>query len=246
LNLLINFIRFHSKFITMSKPVIKIDIVSDVVCPWCYIGKRRIEKAMKELNAEFDFDVSYLPFELNPQTPKEGFNQKEYLIRKFGSEEKYNQIISHVTSAAAEEGLQFNFDKQSISPNTRDAHRVILYAKKEGKQLQVKEAFMSAYFELGIDLTKKENLIAVASSTGLDAARVDSFLDSQEGLQEVIQMEQQNHQRGVSGVPFYIINNQYGISGAQPSGVFVNALKKIGSEVITTDGEACETDRQNC
>ncbi len=86
----------------------------------------------------------------------------------------------------------------------------------------------------------------MASSTGLDAARVDSFLDSQEGLQEVIQMEQQNHQRGVSGVPFYIINNQYGISGAQPSDVFVNALKKIGSEVITTDREACETDGKNC
>jgi len=230
----------------MSKPVIKIDIVSDVVCPWCYIGKRRIEKAIKALEAEFDFDVIYLPFELNPQTPKEGFNQKEYLVKKFGSEEKYNQITSHVTSVAAEEGLQFNFDKQNISPNTNDAHRVIWFAKKEGKQLQVKEAFMSAYFDQGIDLTRKENIIAVASSTGMNAARVASLLDSQEGILEVNQLEQQNHQRGISGVPFYIINNQYGISGAQPSDVFVNALKQIGSEITTTEGEACETDRQNC
>ncbi|MEY4929902.1 MAG: hypothetical protein RI909_626, partial [Bacteroidota bacterium] len=129
------------------KPVIKVDIVSDVVCPWCFIGKRRIEKAMNILQDEFDFEVSYLPFELNPQTPQEGFNQKEYLAQKFGSEEKYHQITNHVTQVAAQEGLQFDFEKQRISPNTKDAHRVIWFAKKEGKQLAVKEAFMKAYFE---------------------------------------------------------------------------------------------------
>lgn len=230
----------------MTKPVIKVDIVSDVVCPWCFIGKRRIEKAMKALNDEFDFEVSYLPFELNPQTPKEGFDQKEYLTKKFGSEEKYNQIISHVTSVAAEEGLQFHFDKQLVSPNTKDAHRVIWFAKKEGKQLEAKEAFMKAYFEQGVDLTKKENIVAVASSVGLDATRVISLLDSEEGLGEVNELEQLNHQRGVSGVPFYIINNQYGISGAQPSDVFIQALKQIGTEVATTEGEACDVESKNC
>jgi predicted DsbA family dithiol-disulfide isomerase len=231
---------------SMTKPVIKVDIVSDVVCPWCYIGKRRIEKAMTALTNEFDFEVNYLPFELNPQTPKEGFNQKEYLTKKFGSEEKYNQITSHVTNVAAGEGLQFNFDKQRISPNTKDAHRVIWLAKKEGKQLEAKEAFMKAYFEQGVDLTKKENIISVASSIGLDAARVVSFLDSQEGLQEVNELEQLNHQRGVSGVPFYIINNQYGISGAQPADVFIQALKQIGTEVATAEGEACDVESKNC
>jgi len=231
---------------SMTKPVIKVDIVSDVVCPWCFIGKRRIEKAMTALNHEFDFEVSYLPFELNPQTPKEGFNQKEYLAKKFGSEEKYDQITSHVTSVAAGEGLQFNFDKQLISPNTKDAHRVIWFAKKEGKQFEAKEAFMKAYFEQGVDLTKKENIVAVASSVGLDAARVISLLDSQEGLQEVNELEQLNYQRGVSGVPFYIINNQYGISGAQPSDVFIQALKQIGTEVATVEGEACDVESKDC
>jgi predicted DsbA family dithiol-disulfide isomerase len=101
------------------KPKITIDIVSDVVCPWCYIGKRRIEKAMTELSDQFEFQVSYLPFELNPQTPKEGFNQKEYLTKKFGSEEKYNQITSHVASVAAEEGLKFDFSKQIVSQHPR-------------------------------------------------------------------------------------------------------------------------------
>ena len=229
----------------MSKPVIKVDIVSDVVCPWCFIGKRRIEKAMMALDHEFDFDVSYLPFQLNPQTPQEGFNQKEYLSKKFGGYEKYDEITRHVTRVAAEEGLQFNFDKQLVSPNTKDAHRVIWFAKKEGKQLAVIEAFMKAYFEQGVDLTKKENMVAVAASAGLDATRVASLLDSQEGKQEVNQMEQLNHQRGVSGVPFYIINNQYGISGAQPSDVFIQALKEIGTAVTTTEGEACDVDGTN-
>lgn len=228
------------------KSVIKIDIVSDVVCPWCYIGKRRIEHAMKLLENDFNFDVSYLPFELNPHTPSEGFNQREHLIRKFGGEEKYNQIASHVTRVAAEEGLQFHFDKQQISPNTSNLHRVIWFAKKEGKQAEVKEAFMKAYFEQGVDLTSSENIIAVAASAGLDAARVNTLLNSQEGLEEVNHLEQLNYQRGVSGVPFYIVNNQYAISGAQPSDVFVKALKQIGTELNMLQGETCDVDKENC
>jgi predicted DsbA family dithiol-disulfide isomerase len=228
------------------KPVIKIDIVSDVVCPWCYIGKRRLEKAMTLLGNEFNFDVSYLPFELNPQTPKEGFDQKEYLSRKFGGEERYHQITEHVTTVALQEGLHFDFDKQLIAPNTKDLHRVIWFAKKEGKQLPVKETFMKAYFEDGVDLTRKENIIAVASSTGLDSVRIASLLDSNEGLPEVTQLVQQNHQRGVSGVPFYIINNQYGISGAQLPPVFIQALKQIGTEATLSESEACQVDGKNC
>jgi predicted DsbA family dithiol-disulfide isomerase len=230
----------------MSKPKIKIDIASDVVCPWCYIGKRRIEKAMTELSDQFEFDVSYLPFELNPQTPKEGFNQKEYLTKKFGSEEKYNQITSHVASVAAEEGLKFDFSKQKVSPNTRDAHRILLFAKQEGKQLAAKEAFMKAYFEDGVDLTKKENLLAISEQVGLKTQRIAALLDSDEGLAEVIMSEQANHQRGISGVPYYIINNQYGISGAQSSEVFVQALTQIGNQPVTTEGEACAVDGSDC
>lgn len=228
----------------MTKPAIKIDIVSDVVCPWCFIGKRRIEKAMSVLQDQFDFDLNYLPFELNPQTPKEGFNQKDYLIKKFGGEEKYNQVTNHVVKVASDEGLQFDFNKQKVSPNTKDAHRIIWFAGKEGKQHEVKEALMKAYFEEGVDLTRKENLVAVASSTGLDSTRLVLLLDSEEGLNEVNELEQINYQRGVNGVPFYIINNQYGISGAQPSEVFIQALQQIGKEV--SEAEVCDTDSKNC
>lgn len=223
---------------------IKIDIVSDVVCPWCYIGKRRIEKAIDQLNDKYEFEVSYLPFELNPTVPPAGLNQKEYLIKKFGSESKYNQITNHVTSVAAGEGLKFDFASQAVAPNTRDAHRIIWLAKQTGNQLAVKEAFMKAYFEDGVDLSKPENLISIAVACGLSEARVTALLNSDEGLQEVETMEQLNQQRGVSGVPFYIINDQHGISGAQPTDSFIQALTQIGSEVESAN--ACDVETKEC
>ncbi len=230
----------------MTKSKIKIDIASDVVCPWCYIGKRRIEKAMTQLSDQFEFEVAYLPFELNPSTPPEGFNQKEYLTKKFGSAEKYNQITNHVASVAAGEGLKFDFSKQKKSPNTRDAHRIIWFAKQEGKQLAAKEAFMKAYFEEGIDLTKQENLLAISEQVGLNPKRIAELLNSDEGLAEVITREQVNQQRGISGVPYYIINDQYGISGAQAAEVFVQALTQIGNQPVTAEGEACDVDGSDC
>ncbi len=164
----------------MNKTVIKIDVVSDVVCPWCYIGKRRLEKAIDQLKNDFDFEVNYHPFELNPDMPIEGKNQKEYLVDKFGGEEKYNQIRNHITGVAAQEGLKFDFNSQKISPNTLDSHRLIAYARYEGKQHQMKEALMSAYFEKGIDLTKTQNLIAVANELGMDSKATGLFLNSDE------------------------------------------------------------------
>ena len=215
----------------MNKVKIRIDVVSDVVCPWCYIGKRRLEKAMVQLSPQFDFEVEYQPFELNPDMPKKGRNQKEYLSTKFGGAERYHQITDNVTRIAAEEGLKVDFNRQNISPNTREAHRVIWLAKQEGKSIAVKEALMKAYFEDGIDLTSKENLITIALKAGLDEKKVNSLLDSEDGLAEVLYAEQLNSQRGISGVPFFIINNQFGISGAQPTEVFVKALTQIGTGV---------------
>ena len=213
----------------MNKTTIKIDVVSDVVCPWCYIGKRRLEKAMQELAAQFDFEVDHLPFELNPDTPKEGRNQKEYLTDKFGGAARYQQITDHVTKIAAEEGLQFDYTRQTTSPNTREAHRLIWLGRQEGKSMVVNEALMRAYFEEGIDLSVKENLIGIAVKAGLNEKRVNELLDSEEGLAEVLFAEQLNHQRGISGVPFFIVNNQFGISGAQPVEVFVKALTQIAA-----------------
>jgi predicted DsbA family dithiol-disulfide isomerase len=229
----------------MTKPTIKIDVVSDVVCPWCYIGKRRLEKAIAEVSDQIDVEIEYLPFELNPDMPAGGRNQKEYLTKKFGSETKYLQIVNHVTEVAKQEGLQFDFKKQNISPNTRNAHRLIWFAKNHGKQIEMKEAVMKAYFEDGIDLTKTESLISIATHVGLDAEKTKMFLSSAEGIAEVTTEEMLNAQRGITGVPFYIINNQYGVSGAQPSEVFIKALLEISSEDIV-EGETCDAESKDC
>jgi predicted DsbA family dithiol-disulfide isomerase len=227
----------------MNKHKIKIDVISDVVCPWCYIGKRRLEKAIASLPAHLEVEVAFQPFELNPDMPATGANQRQYLSAKFGSEDRYHQITAHVTRVAAEEGLHFDFARQAVAPNTFDAHRLIWLAEREGVQAAVKEALMSAYFEQGVDLSKKENLLAVVTAAGLDGAKAAQLLASDEGTQAVRQLEQLNYQRKISGVPFYIINNKYGVSGAQPAEVFVQALTQVGQE-MATQGEACDIDER--
>lgn len=213
---------------------ITIDVVSDVVCPWCYIGKRRLEKAIELLKNEFELAINYLPFELNPNMPKEGRNQKEYLTTKFGSEERYVQLTENVSKIAAEEGLRFDYKRQQVSPNTRDAHRLIWLAGKEGHEQQVVEALMKAYFEEGADLTSNANLLDIVSRAGLNRVKAEALLNSEDGLVEVEYLEQLNHQRGISGVPFYIINKKYGISGAQIPSTIVKTIKEISLE--TTEG----------
>lgn len=212
---------------------ISIDVVSDVVCPWCYIGKRRLEKALTRLPENIEVDVAFLPFELNPEIPGSGSDHKAYLAKKFGSKERYDQLTAHVVGVAAGEGLKFDFEKQSVMPNTLDSHRLIQYAKRSGNQAAIKEALMKAYFEQGIDLSKQENLLNIAEQNGLDRKETQSFLASDEGAIEVKQMEQLNQQRGISGVPFYIINNKYGVSGAQPSEAFIEILTEVASEVTS-------------
>lgn len=229
----------------MTRAKIKIDVVSDVVCPWCYIGKRRLEKAIDALQDKYEFEIEYHPFELNPDTPLTGVNHKEYLTNKFGGNERYNQLTNHVTNVAAGEGLHFDFTKQQVLPNTRNAHRVIQFAKQEGKQLEAKEAFMKAYFEDGVDLSKKESIITVAAQVGLSKEKVEKLLSTDEGLLEVALAEKEMQNLGITGVPFYIINNKYGVSGAQPSASFIQAFEDIGSKVEFS-GEACDVDEKNC
>jgi predicted DsbA family dithiol-disulfide isomerase len=219
----------------MNRLSIKIDVVSDVVCPWCYIGKRRLEKAMDQLSGQYDFEIEYFPFELNPEMPKAGRNQKEYLTEKFGSGERYAQLTQHVSQVAADEGLRFDYTRQPISPNTHDAHRLVWLARQGKRDIQsdVQENLMKAYFEEGVDLSQRENLVDIGIKSGLDEGKVRTMLDSNEGEAEVTYAEQLNRQRGIRGVPFFIINNQYGISGAQPTEVFVETLTQIANKDLT-------------
>ena len=229
----------------MTKPKIKIDVISDVVCPWCYIGKRRLEKAVETLKDTLEVEVHYHPFELNPNTPPKGYDHKTYLTDKFGGEERYTQLTNQVSSVAAQEGLRFDYSLQSKLPNTFDVHRIIWLAGKEGKQLQLVEAFFKAYFEKGADLTLHENLVAIASANGLDAVKVWELLKGDLGKEEVREKETANGKMGISGVPFYIINDKYAVSGAQPAEVFIEALPDIASKELA-EGASCDVDGQNC
>lgn len=228
------------------KPTIKIDIVSDIVCPWCYIGKRRLEKAMENLSGEFDFEIEYHPFELNADLPANGVDHKEYLSEKFGSEDRYHQLTNHVTQVAAQEGLDFRYDKQHVSPNTRVIHSIIQLAKLEGKHKEAVEAFFKAYFTDGVDLSKKENLVTIAKSLGLSDAADEEIFSDENALRQVALAEKEMGKLGISGVPFYIINNRYGVSGAQPSETFTSAFREIALDAVTRDGDSCDVDGKNC
>jgi predicted DsbA family dithiol-disulfide isomerase len=225
----------------MNKQPIRIDIISDVVCPWCYIGKRRLEKALEQLSDRFEFELAYHPFELNPDMPATGVNQREYLSRKFGGPDQYQQITAHTTSVAAREGLAFHFDRQLVSPNTRNAHRLIQLAGQEGKQLAVVEGLFKAYFTEGVDLSKDENLVRVAVQAGLDEEATTKFLASDEGKSAIAMAEKEVRKLGITGVPFYIINNTYGVSGAQAPETFVEAIEKVGVPVVSDGNPAMLT-----
>ncbi len=227
------------------KSTIKIDIVSDVVCPWCYIGKRRLEKAMEKLSDSYDFDVTYHPFELNPNTSSSGVDQKEYLVNKFGSEERYNELTSRVTDVAALDGIEMNYAAQTISPNTRRLHSLIRFAGTKGLDRALAEVLFNAYFTSGIDLSKEENILKAALEAGLDEDDAKAILNSEDEQNQTAIEEQRIYEMGITGVPFFIINEKYGISGAQSAETFEQAFLEIGRESLPK-GEACDTDKKNC
>jgi predicted DsbA family dithiol-disulfide isomerase len=209
----------------MNKSKIKIGVVSDVVCPWCYIGKRRLEKAIGRLSDRFEFEVEYFPFELNPHLPEEGTDYREYLIRKLGSEERYRSLTNHVKKVAAGEGLDFRLELQKISPNTRNAHRIILVARDEGKQSEVVEALFRAHFTEGTDLSKIENLVDIAARAGLDRRKIELLLNSNTGKLEIEVAERELQDLGITSVPLFIIDDKVGISGAQPVEAFIKVFE---------------------
>ncbi|MEJ1237681.1 DsbA family oxidoreductase [Chryseolinea sp. T2] len=225
----------------LLKPVIRVDVVSDVVCPWCYIGKRRLEKAIAEVSDKYTVEVFYHPFELNPATPQSGVNQREHLAEKFGGDERYQSITNHTSSVARQEGLDMNFEKQSVLPNTRKAHALIFAAGNTDKQLAVTEAFFKAYFTDGIDLSKDENLINIAVKVGLDRPVAETAISSHELLDSIASQEHDMQKLGISGVPFYILNNEYGVSGAQASETFIKVFEEL-NKASTQNGDACSVD----
>jgi predicted DsbA family dithiol-disulfide isomerase len=231
------------------KPHLKIDVVSDVVCPWCYIGKRRLEKAVTQLKDNYTFEINYLPFQLAPETPVEGENAKERLIAKFGSEARYHQLIKQVSDVASGEGLSFDLENQEVSPNTHSLHRLVWFAGQQGKQLEMVEALFKAYFEDKINLAATETVVKLAETVGLNAEKAREILTSDAGAMEVDQLLYQNRLMGISGVPYYIINDKYAVSGAQPTELFLEALPEIALKApiqAPMEGEVCDIETGVC
>ena len=202
-----------------------VDIFSDVICPWCYVGKRRLEKAIAALEGQ-DVAVRWLPFQLNPQIPKEGISRREYRISKFGSWERSLELDAKMVAVGEEEGIHFAFDRMERTPNTLDAHRLIWLADKEGVQDAVVEALFRAYFTEGRDISNRQTLIDAVAEAGLNRAAAEAMLSSDEGLKEIRTAEEQRRRLQVDGVPFFIINGRLALSGAQPPDAFVEAFGK--------------------
>ena len=205
-----------------------VDVISDVICPWCFIGKRRLEKA---IGAHCEpVKVQWHAFQLNPTMPKEGISRREYRIRKFGSWERSMQLDANIVATGKDEGIHFNFDRMERTPNTVDAHRLIWLADKDGVQDAVVESLFRSYFTEGRDISNRQTLLDVVSEAGLDRKIADKMLNSNEGLDvlEEAGIVSQRHQ--VTGVPFFIINNSITLSGAQEPEAFLEAFRQAESQ----------------
>jgi len=199
-------------------------VVSDLICPWCYIGKRRLEAALRELPPETNVSVSWLPFQLNPDMPRGGMDRKEYCMRKFGSWAKCEELYAQISAAGKTVGIDFHFEKQPIIPNSFDSHRVIWLAGQEGRQDAVVEALFRAYFCEGVNLSNSSNLVEVATAAGLDRTQTERLLSSDRAVAEVQAEEQEIKELGVSAVPLFIIQDRVGVSGAQPPETLLRAF----------------------
>ena len=202
-----------------------ISIFSDVICPWCFVGKRRLERALDELGLTANTRIEWLPFELNPDMPTGGMERAAYRARKFGPE-RAASLDASMMETGRQEGIAFAFDRMLRTPNTRPAHVLIAHAERQGRSGPLVEALFRAYFEEGRDVGDAEVLIDLARSAGLDpdegrAALCDPALEAQ-----VVATEAQAAEIGVSGVPFFIVDRAWAMSGAQPAEQWIAALRQ--------------------
>ena len=213
-----------------------IDIVSDVVCPWCYIGKHRIEEALKQVT-DVPVEVHWRPFFLNAWVPREGVSREDYLTTKFGSVEAYKGIAGRVVAAAEQEGLSYRPELVARQPNTIDCHRLIHWAEAIGKAAEMKQRLMELYFRDGGDLTDVNVLVQAAADCGLDAEDVRRRLSTDEDIALISARAQEAADKGISGVPTYVFAQKYAVSGAQDPQMLARAIRQVSAEI---NAEAAE------
>ena len=191
----------------MKKDLITVDVVSDIACPWCYVGKRRFEEALKEWKGA-PISVNWHPYQLDPSMRKEGMDRDTYLTSKFGNIERVQEMTDRLSEAGKTVGIDFDFGKNWLAVNTLQMHQMLNIARKEGFGIQMKERFLAAYFEETQHLNNPEALYSIAKEFGWDQEKVDAIINNQE-IAEAVKSEISHYQqRGVSGVPFFIINDQ--------------------------------------
>ena len=201
----------------------KIDIISDTVCPWCFIGKRRLERALA-MRPNITAEITWHPFQLNPEMPPDGIERQIYLKAKFGSSERAKDIYRAVDQASVGEKLDLQLDDIKRMPNSLQSHRLLHYARRHEKQDVVAENLFQSYFFYGIDIGSIAHLIKIAAESGLDGEDVRSYMESSEDIELVRGHDIQSRKLGVSGVPCFIIAEEYAISGAQESEVFLQVF----------------------
>jgi predicted DsbA family dithiol-disulfide isomerase len=206
-----------------------IDMISDVVCPWCFIGKRRLEKAIA-LKPEIPVELHFRPYFLNPWIPREGISREEYLTTKFGSPERYRGIAQRVAEAAAAEGLAYEIDGIKRQPNTLDCHRLILWAGQAGHAARMKQRLMDLYFTEGGDLTDPEVLVGAATDSGLDADLVRQRLATDEDVARVEREANSAKEAGIDGVPCFILGGLLAVQGAQAPDYLAQAIERAANE----------------
>jgi predicted DsbA family dithiol-disulfide isomerase len=215
----------------MTAPLV-IDVVSDVVCPWCFIGKRRLEQAIA-LRPDIPVEIRWRPYFLNDWVPREGIGRNEYLTRKFGSPERYKSIAGRVSAAAAAEGLIYNVDGIARQPNTIDCHRLILWAANTGdagNAGKMKQRLMELYFTEGADLSDREVLVQAAVDCGMDGALTRELLAGDRDVDRVTAEAEQAKQAGIDGVPCFILGGVLAVSGAQDPATLADAMARAVEE----------------
>lgn len=212
-----------------DRQMIIVDVVSDVCCPWCYLGKRRLDRAVARL-ADLDVVVNWRPFQLDPTIPPEGLDRKAYMEAKFGVGGRIDEIHARLSELGAAEGIEYDFDAIRRSPNSLDAHRLIRWAAEAGLQNEMKERLMAAFWSEGADIGDRDVLAEAAAAVGLDAVLVRARLDS-DADRDAVSAEIEHYQRmGVRGVPTFILEQKYAVSGAQEIDVLVEALRDVAEE----------------
>ena len=215
--------------------MVKLDIVSDPVCPWCYIGKTLLDQALAERPGH-PFSINWHPFQLNPDMPREGMDRRAYLEAKFGGQEGAVQAYLPVVEKAREAGLNINFEGIARTPNTLDAHRLIHWAGIEDRQMAMAVALFKAYFEEGRDIGDRDVLADLADSLEMDAAVVRRLLDSDADEAAILERDRQFREMGITSVPTFIVNGEHAVPGAQPPELWIKVIDEITGQLTADKG----------